>query len=169
LPLDWDDASAHIKFETAPYYAEFIKDYDDILFGGPCAIFYVDFSLVTGTTIASKLDGPITELVLCYFSVADATLERQKRFTDGARTAFEELPEVDPKPESVAYGWCVQDSVETFRKGKGEEKVWVAVLGWKSEHEYQRARERGTIRKKLPSVDGLDMEVKIWRLISNKI
>jgi hypothetical protein len=164
LTSDWDDSNAHIKFETAPYFAEFMKDYDDILFGGPCAIFYVEFTLAAGTTDVSKLSGPITELVLCYFSVTEATAERQIRFTDDVKAAFKGLSGPDPIPKSLAYGWCVQDSVETFRDGKGEEKVWVAVVAWENEEEHQKAQEKSIIQKNLPSVDGLNLEVKIWRL-----
>ncbi|KAF2420710.1 hypothetical protein EJ08DRAFT_738512 [Tothia fuscella] len=167
--VDWVDASAHVKFETAPYFAEFMKAYDDILFGGPCAVFYVDFALAAGTTNESKLDGPITELVLCYSSVTDATRERQTHFNEGVRTAFEGLSEPDPTPKNLAYGWCTQDSVETFREGKGEEKVWVAVVVWGSEEEFARAREQDTIRKSLPSINGLDLDVKLWRLVSKRV
>jgi hypothetical protein len=141
-----------------------MKDYDEILFGGPCAIFYVEFSLAPGTTVAGKLEAPITELVLCYFSVTETTTAKQKRFSDETLAAFESLPESEPRPKSLAYGWSVQDSVETFREGKKEEKVWAAIVGWASEEDFRKARDGGLIKKILPSVDGSDLDVETWRL-----
>ncbi|KXG45582.1 Dimeric alpha-beta barrel [Penicillium griseofulvum] len=161
--VDWDDLQSHLNFMTAPHYQSFMNDFNTIV-AGAVTLFHTTYEEGVGIMPLVELNDYMADVYFAFFPARSLTQDFQDDFSRVSRTVNTDLLGSNDTSLSIASGWCIDDTLDEERPGKGPERPWMSIVTWKNAEIRQRAWDRNAVLGGIPQLVEGKGELEIYEV-----